>query len=183
MKRHFKIMLSVALCIASLLCFSACQQDVNTETEADTWCETYDAEIINSDPDNVSYDYIFNNVEELQLAIKKSPDKYNGAKVKVVGTINKRDNVTKLIDLVINSQNVGIINSHDSGLLKYEFRQMLDSADWNIEIIITNDAQYSVAESGDLVKLYGTVNITRDKVSINHCEYELIAALDERVKK
>lgn len=174
----------LALCVAVVLSFLSCQKHGDTQETIDTWCETYDAEVINSDPDNISYDYFFANVEELRLAIKKDPDKYNGTKIKVVGTIYKRDTVTGLVDLLVDSQNVGTVKDAESGAMgRAEFRKMLNSAEWKIDIIISNDAQYAVAESGDLVKLYGTINITRDIISINNCEYKLIASLDERVQK
>ena len=180
-----KRILSVVLCIALPLSFCACEI-VNTPTEEtkpqETIVEQYSKEIINTDPKGIEYEYFFENVEALKLAMKKDPDKYNNATVKVIGSIVIKDDKCYLIDYTATSTNVPSKNA-SSDDMEYESWKMLKETSEKIEIIISNDAQYAVSETGDFVKLYGTLRLTRDSIYIGSCEYDLIATLDERIEK
>ena len=176
----------IALCITSLFLLASCQQetDKNNETseppvKVEQWSET----LIKSDPDGVEYDYYFANVKDLLAAIKHSPDKYNNAKIKVIGTTQKGNEgllyETRLVDYTMRSDDIPSTSSFSG---HNAFRRTLDSSTSKIDIVITNDAQFSVVEDGDYVKLYGFVRLTRDSVYLGNCEYDLIATLDERIQ-
>ena len=178
--KHINKLLAVLLLLASvLMCFSSCdetEEPPETPVKVESWAD----EILNSDPDGVEYDFFFTSVKDLLYAIKHEPDKYNNAKVKILGTMQKGyDGLlyeARLVDFTIDSTNC----PGDEALSRYEFRKTLDQSSSKINVLISNDAQFSVAEDGDFVKLYGMVTITRDEVCITNCEYSLIASLSER---
>ena len=179
--KHINKLLAVLLLLASvLMCFSSCDETdepPQTPVKVESWAD----EILNSDPDGVEYDFFFTSVKDLLYAIKHEPDKYNNAKVKILGTMQKGyDGLlyeARLVDFTADSTNMSIDESLSS---QYQFRKTLDSSSSKINVLISNDAQFSVAEDGDYVKLYGSVTITRDEIYITNCEYSLIATLSER---
>lgn len=163
------------IALFALLTISICVCSCNkVEPRGPEKIESYSEELINYDPEDITYEYYFNSVEELLIALKHNPDKYNNSKIKVIGTINKNFDKITLVDFKASSWTVP-----EKGESYYNLYVQLDSRD-SITILITNDAQYSVVEIGDYVKVYGTVRLTRDAIYIDDCEYDLIASLDER---
>ena len=171
--------LAILWLLSLILCFSSCDK-TDTSKEIQVKVESWSDEIITSDPEGANYDYYFASIKDLLYALKREPDKYNGVKVKVIGTMQlgyeDLSYEARLVDFIADSTNI----SSDGVLGRYNFNKTLDSSSSKVNIIISNDAQFSVAETGDLVKLYGIVSITRDSICINNCEYNLIADLDER---
>lgn len=184
MKKLLITLISITLCISCILSFSSCDSEstecTTAATEKQILTESYSNSIINSDPQGAQYIYFFVTVEELTYAMKKDPEKYNNAKVKLIGTIYIHDNEYSLVDYTMTTANAPgeTFDVQD----RYWFYRHLNDSKGKIEINITNDAQYAVAETGDFVKLYGTVRLTRNGIYLDSCEYELIASLDERVE-
>ena len=177
------ILVSVAVCCCS------CNESKGAVTVAQTvGYESWDEEVINSNPKKIQYTYYFASVKELLSAVKHEPEKYNNAKVKVLGTLNTKPNESlydiQLIDFAVDSTtyypNEGTFDGN--ALDRYSQERKLLLTENKIDINITNDVQFSVAETGDLVKLYGTLTITRSAIYIDNCQYDLIATLGERVE-
>lgn len=183
MKRLLIKVTCIALCLTFIFLATSCQQKSNSNEATPVIPdieEQWSNLILLSDPSGVTYSYYFETVEDLLTAIKHNPNKYNNARVKVIGTIYKDSDETLLVDFTMTSTNIPSVSSNSSGLLAgVEFRRTLRSSKNQINIIITNDAQYSVAEIGDYVKIYGTVKLDRNNIYIS-CEYDLIATLEER---
>ncbi len=183
MKNNFIKLFSLLICFALPFVLSSCGKD-NTSAEETTQQESiveqYSTGVINADKEGIEYEYFFESVEELNLAMKKDPDKYNNATVKIIGTLGIKDNRCYIIDYTVTSTNVPPKDT-SSAMTRYEFDKVLYKHE-KIEIIIANDAQYAVAEEGDFVKLYGTLKLTREAIYIDSCEYDLIATLDERIE-
>lgn len=188
MKKHYIKLLAIVICVALSFGLYACDGIGKTEEETSKEIKTeqYPEGAINSDPEGMEYDYFFESVEALNIAMKKNPDKYNNSTIKVIGTLAKRDNEFFLVDYTATSSNVPPLSNAeltgDTLTKGYEFHKMLHASDGKIEIFISNDAQYAVAEEGDYVKLYGTLQLTRNSIYIGSCEYDLIATLDERIE-
>lgn len=182
MTKHCKMLLFLSVVIILSLGLVSCNKDQPPTEEVQPKVESWDVGIISADPEGATYDYFFDSVEDLLVAIKHHPEEYNNAKVKVVGTletgVSDTLNGTRLLDFIAKSTNTPSSNS--SALDYFHFRQALNSSDGKIDIIISNDAQFAVAEDGDYVKVYGTVKITRNAIYIADCEYDLIATLKER---
>ena len=182
MKNRFIKLLALALCLSLAVSFCSCKKDDKSEetTEKKIITEKYSEEIISTNPEGVEYEYFFESVEALTTAMKKDTNKYNGATVKVTGTLYKRDNQFYLVDYTATSANVP--NTGSSLQDRYEFHKKLNTSDGKIEIYISNEAQHAVAETGDYVKLYGTIRMPKEGVFLGSCEYNLIATLDERIE-
>ncbi len=171
------------LTIGILLCSCTCKDDRETETEK-SYIESWSPEIISSDPYNVQYLASFDSVKSLYRTIKSSPDQYNNKKIKVFGTVFNYSSI-KLVDITDLSKIKDIDKSslHSNNLGVAE-RNMFDSQTGHeIELNIKSDAQYAVISTGDLVKLYGTLRIERNKIYIDDCTYSLVATLEERIEK
>lgn len=182
MKNHFIKLLSLALCLSLTVSFSSCKKDDKSEetTEKKVITEKYSEQIISADPEGLEYEYFFESIKALTTAMKKAPDTYNNAKVKVIGTLYKRDNQFYLVDYTATSENV--LHNTGSSMDRYEFNKKLYTSDGKIEIYISNEAQHAVAETGDYVKLYGTIRMPNEGAFLSSCQYDLIATLDERIE-
>ena len=134
--------------------------------------ELWENKFLNSDPDDVTYSDSFNSVEELNAAIKNNPTFYNNKRIKVVGTIYKDDDFLDIAD----------DNGCDfSAFTHIEFRiYKRNYPKYVISIEIADDLQYTVVETGDYVKMYGTVKISNGEIYLTDCEYSMIATRDER---
>ncbi len=173
----------VAMLLVLVLPITSCKQTNQNNNEPEDKTEKWDEELLISDDIDAVYEYYFESVEKLLYAIKHEPDKYNNASIKVIGTIQTGLESTlydiRLVDYTITSN---YIPNTDGVAGRYEFRNELDKSAYKIDIAITNDAQYAVAETGDYVKIYGTIRITRDYIFVGNCEYDLIATIDERIQ-
>ena len=148
------------------------------KSEAERWKN----KLLNSDPDNVTYADSFNSVEELNVAIKKNPTYYNNKRIKVVGTIIKYDNEDGNIfdlDTYIVDDNGSDFSTYDEFDF-YVWMRYNRNSKGIIPIEITDDLQYTVVETGDYVKMYGTVKISNGEIYLTNCEYSIIATRDER---
>lgn len=181
MKKILIHLCCVTLLIALSLSFYSCSQEPDAASSVIT--EQWDEKLIKSDPKGVTYSHYFESVENLLSAIKHDPEKYNNAKVKVVGTVQKFFSSEakydgRLVDFVATSTNTP--SSLDGVMERYNFNQTLGGSKYDIYLNILNDAQYAVASDGDYVKIYGTVKLERDNIYIEVNKYDLIATLDER---
>lgn len=175
MKNNLLKSLVISICFALSLGLLACASNEETEEEA-IIVEKYSKEVIAADPKGAEYEHFFESVEVLSAAMKKAPDLYNNATIKVIGTIAKKDGKCLLVDYTITSSDVP-----NDLYEEFQLKKRIQNQK-NIEIIIANDAQYAVAEDGDYVKLYGTLRLTRGAIYVDSCEYALIATLDERIE-
>lgn len=168
--------------LVRILCFVLCiicvvSAATSCQNKDQVKVEKWDQKLIESDPANVKYDYFFESIEALLSAIKREPDKYNDANIKVVGTIYKGSS-TLLVDFTATSENMP--STEASAGEAWSKLHDLQNAKNKIRIGISNDAQYAVSETGDYVKIYGTLKITRDEIYIAYCTYDLIATVSER---
>lgn len=168
--------------VLSLSLFSCGTSDTDGNDEPALKVEQWEEKLLKSDPDGVTYTYYFENVEDLLSSIKHDPEKYNNARVKVIGTLQvfftESEYDGRLVDFVADSTNIP--SSLNGVMDRYNFNLTLGGSKYNIYLNIINDAQYAVAEDGDYAKIYGTVRLERDNIYIDAYEYDLIATLDER---
>ena len=151
-----KRILSFSLCvILSFSLFSCVEQDNNIG-------ETETANMDDNDP------YTFSTVSELKNAIKKNPKHYNNKDITIQGTIMKVDSDTLLVDF--SGSTLGAME-------RYEIKK--DSSRY-IAIVIPDDILSAVLETGDYIKLSGTVRISEGEIYLDNCEYTMIATRDER---
>lgn len=174
-------LLCLALSIGFILSATSCKQKNNDNEEETVIVESWDEELISSDPENAKYEYLFDSVEALQCAIKREPEKYNGTTIKIIGTIYRSSDDTWLVDFTATSENLPSPDLSPGGKF-LTFYTLKTTAEYWIEIMISSDAQYAVSETGDYVKIYGTLKITRDSIYISNCTYDLIATADERIQ-
>lgn len=183
-----KKLLSIIFCIGIIFCLASCQQN-NNDSDVDKpvkKVEQWDDELLKADPSDVTYHYYFESVEALLNEIKHNPDMYNNRIVKVVGTLQvsiDSEYDGQLVDFVADSTNIPPLEDTVTGagvMARYEFRKALNRSNYKIYVMISNDAQYAVAEDGDYVKIYGRIRLGRGSIYIDDCEYDLIATLDER---
>ena len=177
MRKILTNIICIAICFSCILCLSSCRKDKTENTPAPSAKEEiWDDKLLESDPKGVAYYEYFKTVGELLDAIKRNPDLYNNKEIKVIGTIYRDDNNMLLIDYSAVSGNMP---TGTSLMDEYLFEQSLNTYN-KIEILITSDAQYAVAENGDYVKIYGTIRLEREHIYIDNCRCDLIATLNER---
>lgn len=138
--------------------------------------ESLKNKLISSDPDNITYSDSFDTVDELMVAIKKHPTEYVGKQVKVVGTILKDEEGGSVTLSDVHLDYEDIINAERYNFLVHYYSRNYPS----IATIIADDVQYTVLETGDYVKMYGTVTISNGEIYLSNCEYSMITTRDER---
>lgn len=135
--------------------------------------------LISSDPNNVTYAYSFNSVEALMTAIKKNPTEYNNKQVKVVGTVIKTDH--EGASYIVDDDGYDFSSITSNYDVQYSVWKKTQKEQGSIiSVVITDDIQYTVVESGDYVKMYGTVKISNGEIYLANCEYSMIATRNER---
>ena len=145
-----KRILSILLCIVFCLGLSACNR-ADTDPTEETTATTDD-----NDPNT------FETVAKAKAAIKKEPSRYENNRITVKGSVLKRDN--------------GIILSDARGDGGVMFRaEALRSP--NITIIMSDEKLVALLESGDYVKITGTVKISDAEIYLDACEYEMIDSI------
>ena len=138
----------------------------NARTDAIYWKDKY----LSKDPDNVTYFYEFSSVNALLSAIKSNPTAYNNKQVKVFGMIFTYENNNKKEIALIDYKNEDISFSSNDFEARF-FKNSKVEAKEAIEVTLSNDLQYTVAETGDYVNLYGTVKITNGEIYLDKCQY------------
>lgn len=136
----------------------------DARTDAAYWKEKYMA----TDPANVTYSYVFSSVNELYLAIKSNPTAYNNKQVKVYGMLFTYKTSNKSIGLI---DYKGEEFPSSSSLLAGVFLDEKIEAKTGIKVTLSNDLEYTVAETGDYVNLYGTVKISNGEIYLDKCQY------------
>lgn len=109
----------------------------------------------------------FDSAEELINAIKHNPKFYNGKVVSVRGSIGN------LSDSLILG-NTG----YWEGMGKTSFNSNLKRKPY-IAVVISDDIQQSVVETGDRVRINGTVTIANGEIYLDNCEYTMIETFEE----
>ena len=150
------------------LSLSACSQpDEPTDTaNTDTTPVTTD----DNDP------YTFELVQDLKLAIKKNPEMYENKQITVKGSILKTDGKV----IVSDAAPLSIDDTFNGSTLmaEVEFRKRAN-ANPNIAIVMSKDNTATLLDSGDYVKIIGTVTITNSEVYLGSCTYEMIKSIYE----
>ena len=117
---------------------------------------------------NVTYSYEFSSVNALLTAIKKNPEAYQNKQVKVFGMI---------LTYKISKKTIGLIDYKGENLSSYSeiragvFMDKKIEAKSGIEVTLSSDLQYTVAETGDYVNLYGIVKIINGEIYLDKCQY------------
>ncbi|MBE6707574.1 MAG: hypothetical protein E7577_08070 [Ruminococcaceae bacterium] len=137
------------------------------KSDIEYWKNKY----IASGSSNVSYSYEFTSVNALLTAIKKNPEAYHNKQVKVFGMIFTYEHET------FNRKEIALIDykgetlPDTDGFKARFFKNDKIEAKQAIEVTMLNDLQYTVAETGDYVNLYGTVRITNGEIYLDKCQY------------
>jgi hypothetical protein len=134
--------------------------DIGSFTEIKTGTQT---ESSNYEDDS------FESAKALNIAIKHNPSHYNGKVVSVTGTIAKTDS-----EMLLGS------SSYWSGISRTEIRYKVKSNP-NFRIVMSDEIQQSVLETGDKVEICGTVTISDGEIYLDNCEYTMIETFEEIV--
>jgi hypothetical protein len=118
--------------------------------------------------------YEFSSVNALLKAIKNNPTAYSNKQVCVYGMIiaytwNDEKNIA-LIDY--KGEDISFPDGNYGG---YKALRLVDDkieAKEAIDAIFSNDLQYTVAETGDYVNLYGTVRVANGEIYLDECQYD-----------
>lgn len=140
----------------------------NARTDAAYWKDKYMA----TDPANVTYSYEFSSVNALITAIKKNPEAYHNVKVKVYGMILAYEDATFGRKAIALMDYKGESLSFDSSdyEARYFMRKKAETKEL-LEVTLSSDLQYTVAETGDYVNIYGIVKITNGEIYLDKCQY------------
>lgn len=148
---------------------SEVQSDLEEKTkEAESWKNQSLGIDVNSTENATS----FTAVTDLLSAIKRNAEFYNNREIVVVGTIYKSSGDEKETILINSSKKL----DRD---LEIEARFQATHTDY-INIIISNDLQYTVVGTNDLVKITGKVMIKSGEIYLNNCNCEIITPGTER---
>lgn len=137
------------------------------KSDIEYWKNKYMA----TDPANVTYSYEFTSVNALLTAIKNAPEAYHNKQAKVFGMILTYESLTfdrKEIALIDNKGES--LPDTDDFAARYLYRKKAEAKE-AIDVILSSDLQYTVAETGDYVNLYGIVKITNGEVYLDKCQY------------
>jgi hypothetical protein len=160
-----------------------CEEQESLISEYMSEIEFLENKLLSFDPDNVTYSYSFNSVEELNYAIKKAPFEYVDRLVKVTGTVYKKDDgVCYLIDLygVKFPDSSGITSADSFSLRYYALRPIRESR--YIVIKIPDSFLFAAIDTGDYINIYGSVTQSQGEMCLINCEYNVIATAHERIK-
>ena len=104
----------------------------------------------------------FDTVDDLKMALKKDPYKYNGKRVSVKGYAST---LFKEIEGV--ETKVTLFDNLPA-----------DDEPWDdrarIKVIITDSVKLSVLENGDYIFLNGVITISSDEIYMDHCTYSML---------
>ena len=134
------------------------------QKEAALWEEKF----MNLDPENITYEYSFDNVKDLLTAIKTSPSAYYGKAVKVVGWVDKELTSYETHLASDGKTDLSSANRHQFWLAEQD--------GYSVDIVFQSELDYAALASCDYVKLYGTVSVSDGTIYLSDCVYELIAA-------
>ena len=137
------------------------------QKEAASWKKKF----MDLDPENATYEYSFDNVKDLLVAIKSNPYAYYNKNVKVIGWVYKESDSYETVlvsDGIMDlSANHGYSIAHEVWLARQN-----NSA---VNLTFLTELEYAVLDSGDYVKLYGTILIDNSgEILLSDCTYELI---------
>lgn len=147
--------------------YSLKKQINDYKAEAELWKNKF----MNSDPANVTYSYEFSSVNALLTAIKKNPTAYHNQQIKVYGMLFTYEHET------FNRKEIALIDykgeelPDTDGFKARFFKNDKIEAKQAIEVTLSSDLQYTVAETGDYVNLYGIVRITNGEIYLDKCQY------------
>lgn len=152
---------------------SQVQSDLEEKTnEAENWKNQCLGIDVNSTENATS----FTTVTDLLSSIKRDAEFYNNREIVVVGTIYKSSYSEKETLLINSSEKLAIVKNGDTNYLNRSEINYID----HIETIISNDLQYTVVETNDLVKITGKVIIKSGEIYLNNCSCEIITPGTER---
>lgn len=140
----------------------------NLTKEAQAEAELWKKKFMDLDPENVTYEYSFDNVKDFLTAIKSNPYAYYNKNVKVIGWVYKESDSYETI-----LASDGKIDFSTAG--NYEFRYVARNENCAVNLTFKTELEYSVLDTRDYVKVYGTVLIDNSgEILLSDCTYELI---------
>ena len=114
----------------------------------------------------------FASAADLINAVKHNPSYYNGKAVTVKGLILKD------YDDIIVGNLKGLWSQMSETILRTNILK-----NPNIRVSIEDELQRSVVETGDRIKVYGTVTISDGEVYLDNCEYTMIETYEELLER
>lgn len=157
-KKYTSIFLMIVLCATVTLCTSCANNRENSNI----------SETMREEQTDDGNPFTFSTVSELKNAIKKNPKYYNNKEITIQGTICDRDSGLLLVDF--NGSSIGV----------KEYAEIRKNSSRYIAIVIPDDVLSAVLETGDYIKLNGTVRISEGEIYLDNCEYTMITTRDER---
>lgn len=152
MKKFYKRMLIVSLILALCIGLSSCDLLGESSTIEGTTTSIY------RDP------YVFDSVLNLKATLKNDLSKYENRQITIIGTISKSSDSIILSD-VSPTSNAGVQFRYDA------------KKNPHITIIILDNKKAMLLDSGDYVKIYGTVRVSNSEIYLDNCEYEIIKSI------
>ena len=163
MKKRVLVIAMCMILIVSLLSCDIMESDLETPPSAGT--ETTAGTIDDNDP------YTFSSVSELKASIKKDVSMYENQQVTITGTILKSDNNILICETVSFSVNLALMDRYKA--------EMALKTNPNISIVMLDAKKVTLLETGDHVKIIGTVKISDVEIYLDNCDYEMIKSIYE----
>ena len=149
-----KTILNIVLCV--ILCFtlSACGgHGQKNETEAS-----------NTPIININDPYAFDSIANLLTAIKKNLQQYENIQVSVKGYILEINEQLTLTD----------VSGKGGAMNRYYAKKSA-----NIKLFMLDHKTITVLDTGDYVRISGTVKISDTEIYLDSCDYEMIESIYE----
>lgn len=148
--------------------------------EAQKEAEKYKNLYLSGGNADATNDTVFSSATDLLTAIKKNAIYYNNKEVVVLGTMVKKSDSIGIVDP--SNKTNGPINTSDTSDSLYSKYQeyQLRNLEIKIKTKISSNIQYTVVETGDLVKITGKVTISNGEIYLNNCQCEIVATFAER---
>lgn len=126
-----------------------------------------------SGSDGTVSSYEFSSVNALLKAIKSNPTAYSNKQVSVYGMIlaYARDSQKSIALIDYKGEDVSFTDDLFGYYDARRFKDDKKEAKEAIDVTFSSDLQYTVAETGDYVNLYGTVRITNGEIYLDKCYY------------
>lgn len=171
MKNCFSKLLAIALCVVCMFCTSSCVIYVDNPEQTASVSENKTEVSATESKTEVSvtdkeYPCTFETVKDLLSAIKKNPYEYSNMEVLVKGTLCKCEedgNLDAILALVDTREPLPDFNGVE---LRYQIKNSP-----SINIRITDDILYSIAEHNDYMQVSGIVKISNGEVYLDNCTY------------
>lgn len=161
MKTHYHAACLFILCMILSASMCGCVTiNIDGQSKDETQAETDRITVKEPETTLQENSYSFNTVADLLAAIKADPYKYANKEVQVKGTLAKCEDILALVDIS------EPLSSYYGVELRYQVKN-----NPSINIKITDDILYSVAEHNDHLQITGTVKISNGEIYLDNCTY------------